>query len=110
MRRKLLSLILVTVIVLSTTGCGSLADRINRISIDMDKADIKALFGKSFTVSASKVDNEGNILELWEFYDKKAKATYQIYFRNDKVSQWGKRGDLQTFPDLHAPTTDDEEN
>ena len=104
MNKKMISLLLVTVLALTLSGCGSMTARINRLSINMQKEDVRSLFGNNFVAKASKVDPDGNVMDLWEFHDAKQKQTYQIFFLNDKVSQWGKREDLKAFPDLHAPT------
>jgi len=104
---KLLPCLLIAVIIF-TAGCGTLVDKMNRLSISMHKDEVRALFGTNFVAKASKVDAEGNVLDLWEFYDRKTKATYQIYFLNDKVSQWGERENLKLFPDLHSPTRTDQ--
>jgi len=103
MNRKWISLMVICAISLTLTGCGTITDRINRLSINMNKDEVRALFGNKFVAKASKVDKDGNVLDLWEFYDQKKKETYQIFFLNDKVSQWGKRNDLKIFPELHAP-------
>ena len=100
---KLLPLLIIGMIIL-TTGCGTLVEKMNRLGINMHKDEVRALFGKNFVAKASKVNEEGNVLDLWEFYDSKTKSTYQIYFLNDKVSQWGRREDLKIFPNLHIPT------
>ncbi|MFH1094031.1 MAG: hypothetical protein V1739_07765 [Candidatus Omnitrophota bacterium] len=104
MNKKIVSLLIVTAFVLTLSGCASLTSRINRLSINMHKDEVRALFGNNFTAKASKVDPNGNVMDLWEFFDAKQKKTYQIFFLNDKVSQWGKREDLKSFPELHAPT------
>ena len=103
MNKKMVSLFIVTAFVLTLSGCASMTSKINRLSINMHKDDVRALFGSNFTAKASKVDAEGNVMDLWEFLDAKQKKTYQIFFLNDKVSQWGKREDLKAFPELHAP-------
>ena len=104
MNKKMVSLLIVIAFVLTLSGCASMTNKINRLSINMHKDDVRALFGSNFTAKASKVDADGNVMDLWEFYDAKQKKTYQIYLLNDKVSQWGKREDLKAFPDLHAPS------
>ncbi|MCG2710950.1 MAG: hypothetical protein L6416_01245 [Candidatus Omnitrophica bacterium] len=104
MNNKMASLLIVTAFTLILSGCASTAGKINRLSINMHKDDVRALFGSNFTAKASKVDANGNVMDLWEFYDAKQKQTYQIFLLNDKVSQWGKREDLKAFPDLHAPS------
>ncbi|MBU4304073.1 MAG: hypothetical protein KJ893_00380 [Candidatus Omnitrophica bacterium] len=104
MKKKLALLSLIFILATAAVGCGSVGNKINRLNISMSKDEVRALFGANFTARASKVDAEGNLLDLWELYDQKGKTTYQIYFLNDKVSQWGKKEDLQAFPDLHTPT------
>ncbi|MBI4846254.1 MAG: hypothetical protein HY810_07265 [Candidatus Omnitrophica bacterium] len=103
MRNKIVTLLLILAIGINICGCGSLVDKMNRLSINMTKDEVRALFGTNFKAIASKVDSDGNVLDLWEFFDGKTKATYQIYFLNDKVSQWGKKEDLKAFPELHMP-------
>ncbi|MBU0634342.1 MAG: hypothetical protein KKB82_00300 [Candidatus Omnitrophica bacterium] len=104
MRNKLFGLVLISIIFTVVAGCGSLTDRINRLNVNMHKDEVRALFGKHFTAKASKVDNKGSVLDLWEYNDPKTKTTYQIYFLNDRVSQWGKREELKAFPELYTPT------
>ncbi len=105
MRSKMLALLLIFTIGISIAGCGNILDKMNRLSVSMNKNDVRSLFGTTFVAKASKVDASGNVLDLWEFYDKKTKSTYQIYFLNDKISQWGKSEDLKSFPELYAPGT-----
>lgn len=103
MKNKLLYLFLIGIVFVLAAGCGSTADRINRLSVNMHKDEVRALFGKLFTAKASKVDGKGNVLDLWEYYEPKSKTTYQIFFRNERISQWGKREELKTFPELYGP-------
>ncbi|MFH1460039.1 MAG: hypothetical protein ABIG64_06685 [Candidatus Omnitrophota bacterium] len=103
MHKKFTTYLVLAAIILATSGCGTLVDKMNRLSISMHKDEVRALFGNNFKAIASKVDPEGNVLDLWEFYDQKSKEKYQIFFLNDKVSQWGKQDDLKAFPTLHAP-------
>lgn len=104
MSNKLLSLLIIFAFALTLTGCGTVTDKMNRLSINMHKEEVRSLFGNNFVAKASKVDKDGNVLDLWEFHDQKKKETYQIFFLNDKVSQWGKRDDLKVFPELHSPS------
>ncbi|MFH2138943.1 MAG: hypothetical protein ABII88_10630 [Candidatus Omnitrophota bacterium] len=102
-QNRILVAVLAVIIAVSLTGCANLLAKMNRLSINMHKDDVRALFGDSFVAKASKVNGQGDMLDLWEYYDKKTKATYQIYFLNNKVSQWGNKDDLQAFPELYAP-------
>ncbi len=102
--KRLMTLAGIAILIFSIAGCGGFSTKMNRLSVNMSKDEVRALFGSNFTAKASKVDANGNVLDLWEFYDEKTKATYQIFFLNDKISQWGKREDLNCFPELHAPT------
>ncbi|MCP4650725.1 MAG: hypothetical protein GY853_11695 [PVC group bacterium] len=100
-KNKFWGILLVSIMVFSIVGCGNMLDKMNQLSINMHKEEVRAIFKTGFVAKASKVDAEGNLLDLWEFYDKKSKSTYQIYFLNDQVSQWGKREELQAFPELY---------
>ncbi|MFH1062710.1 MAG: hypothetical protein V1747_07510 [Candidatus Omnitrophota bacterium] len=104
MRNKIFSYFVIITLALSLAGCAGVGQKINRLSISMQKDEVRSLIGNTFVAKASKVDATGNVLEMWEVTDPKTKATYQIFFLNDKVSQWGKSEDLKAFPELHAPT------
>ncbi len=103
MKQKFTTLLLVGILAFSLAGCGGIGTKMNRLSINMTKKDVRGLLGGDFQAKASKVDASGNVLDLWEFYDKKDKVTYQIFFLNGKVSQWGRKSDLKAFPELYAP-------
>ena len=104
MKNRLKVLVLTGILAVFLVGCGGVGSKINRLAIDMHKDEVRSLFGNSFQAKASKVDANGNVLDLWEYYDEKSKTTYQIFFLNDRVSQWGRKEDLKGFPELHAPT------
>jgi len=104
MKKKLIAFSVLLFFAVSITGCATMVDKMNRLSVNMHKDEVRALFGTNFVAKASKVDENGNVLDLWEFYDSKTKSTYQIFFLNDKISQWGKREDLKGFPTLHVPS------
>ncbi|MBI4845001.1 MAG: hypothetical protein HY810_00750 [Candidatus Omnitrophica bacterium] len=102
MTKNLITLTLLSSLFIGLTGCASLNARINRISINMHKDEVRALMGNNFKALASKVDKEGRVLDLWEIYDEKTKKQYVIYFLNNRVSQWGNKEELQNFPELHS--------
>ncbi len=104
MSHKMISFFVIIILALGLSGCGGVGQKINRLSISMSKDEVRGLIGSNFVAKGSKVDPDGNVLDLWEITDTKTKSTYQIYFLNDKVSQWGNSEDLKAFPELHAPT------
>ena len=104
MLHKLISFFVIIILSFGLSGCGGVGQKINRMSINMSKDEVRSLIGSNFVAKGSKVDADGNVLDLWEITDQKTKSTYQIFFLNDKVSQWGSSEDLKAFPDLHAPT------
>ena len=103
--KRILIGLLILFVTISVAGCGNPLEKLNRLHIKMQKGDVQNLFGSSFVAKASKVDAQGNVLDLWEMYDKKSKTTYQIFFLNDEVSQWGKKEELKSFPTLYSPPT-----
>ncbi|MBU1086035.1 MAG: hypothetical protein KKD05_00790 [Candidatus Omnitrophica bacterium] len=104
MHHKFFSLIVIITLAVSLVGCAGIGQKINRLSISMHKDEVRTLIGNNFVAKGSKVNADGNVLDLWEITDPKTKETYQIFFLNDKVSQWGSSEDLNSFPELHAPT------
>ena len=104
MRNKMISFFAIITLALSLAGCAGTGQKINRLSISMHKDEVRSLIGNNFVAKGSKVNAEGNVLDLWEITDPKTKKTYQIFFLNDKVSQWGSSEDLKAFPELHTPT------
>ena len=104
MSHKLISFFVIIILALGISGCGGIGQKVNRLSISMHKDEVRSLIGSNFVAKGSKVDANGNVLDLWEITDAKTKTTYQIFFLNDKVSQWGSNEDLNAFPELHAPT------
>ncbi|RKY37015.1 MAG: hypothetical protein DRP78_02175 [Candidatus Omnitrophota bacterium] len=106
MNNKFLSKMFLLFAVFIIAGCATVGNGVNRLSINMHKNEVRALLGNNFVAKASKVDTEGNVLDLWEFTNETTHTTYQIFFLNDKVSQWGTREDLKKFPELHSPAYD----
>jgi hypothetical protein len=104
MRNKMFSYFVIIILAVSLAGCGGISQKINRLSISMQKEEVRSLIGNNYAAKASKVDANGNVLEMWEITDPNTKATFQIFFLNDKVAQWGKSEDLKAFPELHTPT------
>ncbi len=104
MNNKMMSFLVIITLALGLVGCAGIGQKINRLSISMHKDEVRSLIGSNFVAKGSKVDPNGNVLDLWEITDAKTKSTYQIFFLNDKVSQWGRSEDLNSFPELHAPT------
>ena len=101
-KRMFVTLVGILAIVVMLTGCAT-GSKANRLGINMTKDEVRKLLGNKFVAIASKVDADGNVLDLWEYTDEAKKITYRIFFLNDKVSQWGKEEDLAEFPELFQP-------
>jgi hypothetical protein len=102
-RHKPVKSLCLILLMLLVTGCASMGNRLNRMELCMTKQDVRQLLGNGFSARAAKVDAGGNVLDLWEYTDQNTKQSYRIYFLNDKVSQWGQRDELESFPELHTP-------
>ncbi|MCM8813141.1 MAG: hypothetical protein NC924_04305 [Candidatus Omnitrophica bacterium] len=97
--------ILMSVGCLALVACASIPS-INRLSVNMDKEEVRAILGNDFVARGGKIDKDGNTLEIWEYNEPRDKTTYQVYFLNNKVAQWGRPSDIANFPELFQPRSD----
>ena len=92
------------VALLVIVGCSTrLGRKMNRLELGMNGPQVKKILGDDFIVKAAKTTTNGSTLQLWEFTDKKTEATFQLYFKDGLLAQWGSRGQLE-FPELNLPS------
>jgi hypothetical protein len=85
-------------------GCSTrLSRKMNRLELGMTGPQVKKILGNDFIVKAAKTTTNGSTLQLWEYTDKKTEATFQLYFKDGQLAQWGSRGQLE-FPELTLPS------
>jgi len=86
-------------------GCASTSS-LKNLSIGMGKKEVIHLLGDPVTTHASARHSWG--IEIWDYifreggHPLRTRERYWIFFREDKVIQWGKEGDwgdLEREPD-----------
>jgi uncharacterized protein YcfL len=84
-------------------GCSSsFSKRLNRLELGMTQPQTKKILGDEYVVKASRVDTNGSTLQLWQFRDEKAEESYNLYFKDGVLAQWGLPA-KQDFPELIMP-------
>jgi hypothetical protein len=103
MNKLLVRFVTLAVALLVIAGCATrLSRKMNRLELGMTGPQVKKILGDDFIVKAAKTTANGSTLQLWEYTDKKTEATFQLYFKDGKLAQWGSRGQLE-FPELTLP-------
>lgn len=84
-------------------GCSSsFSKRLNRLELGMTQPQAKKILGDEYVVKASRIDTNGSTLQMWQFRDEKAKESYNLYFKDGILAQWG-LPTKQDFPELILP-------
>ena len=103
MNKLLVRFVTLAVALLVIAGCATrLSRKMNRLELGMTGPQVKKILGDDFIVKAAKTTANGSTLQLWEYTDKKTEATFQLYFKDGQLAQWGSRGQLE-FPELTLP-------
>ena len=83
--------------VLALAACSSLAKRSQKLQLGMTKeAAIKAL-GSDYSVVAAREEPDGGPVSVLKFSEGKKKELF-LYFRKDKLAQWGDAEALKAMP------------
>jgi hypothetical protein len=103
MNKLLVRFVTLAVALLVIASCSTrLSRKMNRLELGMTGPQVKKILGDDFIVKAAKTTTNGSTLQLWEYTDKKTEATFQLYFKDSQLAQWGSRGQLE-FPELTLP-------
>lgn len=89
--------IICSLVLLALTGCSSLEKRSQKLQLGMTKEAAVNLLGSDYSVVAARVDPDGSTISVLKYVDKKQPALY-LYFRNDKLAQWGDTAVLDAMP------------
>ena len=85
------------------TGCSSLESRSQKLQLGMTKSAAVNLLGSDYSVAAARVEADGSNVSVLKYLDKKQPALF-LYFRNDKLTQWGDTAVLDAMPAGAAST------
>lgn len=99
--KKCLTSIVCTLTLLALAGCTSLEERSQNLQLGMAKATAIKMLDSDYTTVAARMDADGNSVSVLNFPTKNEKGLY-LYFRNDKLVQWGDIGVLDAMPPAPA--------
>jgi len=89
---------------LALAGCSSLEKRSQKLQLGMTQAAAVKVLGSDYTVVAARVEADGSPVSVLKFSESKKQELF-LYFRKDKLAQWGDAEALKAMPP--APSTTD---
>jgi hypothetical protein len=92
------AVLLVSISMALLVGCASYEKRVNRLELGMNQAQVERLLGSNFTNKAARVEADGTQTRLLEFTHPRQSRTIWVFFRNERVVQWGSPESLRHFP------------
>lgn len=99
-----LTVIVGSLAVLVLAGCSSLEKRSQKLQLGMSQAAAIKVLASDFSVVAARVEADGSPVSVLKFSESK-KRELLLYFRQDKLAQWGDTEALKAMPP--APSTTD---
>ena len=80
----------------AVAGCASPYRKTPDLRLGMTSDDVRDVMGKPTTIRASKVYEDGQTTEVWEYLSGISfnPKNYWIHLENGKVVQWGEPGDF----------------
>ncbi|MDE1172038.1 MAG: hypothetical protein PW734_12665 [Verrucomicrobium sp.] len=100
-RHRLLALAVVLVL----TACASFTQQTQKLSLGMSTAQVKDILGGNYTVLASRYGQDGRPSEFWQFRNPDSGQLFSIYFKDDKLVQWGSPDALKNMWELNGADT-----
>ena len=97
-----LSLLLLVPATCLLAACATFSDKTQGLQLGMSETQVKDRLGSDYQVKASKYAPDGQPVEVWQFQDPKTNETYWVYFKNDKLVQWGTPEAIKSIPDLQG--------
>lgn len=93
---KVFSLTVAVAVTVALSGCGTPAPKIKKLRLGMTPDEVEDDVGKPTTVRASKVYEDGQTQQVWEYLSgiSLRPKDYWVFFENDRVVQWGEPGDF----------------
>ncbi|MGB7747154.1 MAG: hypothetical protein WBN75_07700 [Verrucomicrobiia bacterium] len=95
--KKYLTPIIGILTLLALVSCSSVESRSQKLQLGMARAAAIKTLDSDYTIVAARVDADGSSITVLNFPIKKKNGLY-LYFRNDKLAQWGDIGVLDAMP------------
>ena len=99
--KKYITPIVCTLTLLALASCSSIETRSQKLQLGMAKTDAIKTLDSGYTIVAARMDTDGSSVSVLNFPIKKKNGLY-LYFRNDKLTQWGDVGVLDAMPSAPA--------
>ncbi len=100
--KRALSLVLFGVVAVFLAACSTMTENTQKLQLGMSTAQVKDVLGGDYTVKASKYAPDGQPMQVWEFKDQETHDTYWIYFKADRLVQWGTPEAIKGMPDVQS--------
>ena len=100
--KTLVHALLVVAASLWLTGCASTESRSQKLTLGMSFADATGLMGSDYSAVAARVEAAGAPLSVIK-YELKTKEPLYLFFRQDKLVQWGDTSVLKAMPEASKP-------
>jgi hypothetical protein len=94
--------IVCSIALLSLAACSSMEKRSQKLQLGMTKDAAVELLGSDYSVVAARVEADGSPVSVLKFSEGKKKELF-LYFRNNKLAQWGDAAALQAMPPAASP-------
>ncbi len=96
--KKFCALIICSVALLILAGCSSTMEkRSQQLQLGMDRKSCVDIIDTDYAVVASRLEADGSPVAVMKFHKKKQPDLY-LYFRNNKLVQWGDVDVLKAMP------------
>jgi uncharacterized protein YcfL len=99
--KKYLTPIIGTLTLLALVSCSSVETRSQKLQLGMTKTTAIKTLNSDYSIVAARVDTDGSSVSVLKYPMEDKKALY-LYFRNDKLTQWGDTGLLDAMPPAPA--------
>lgn len=95
--KKFYTTILCCAALLALAACSSLEKRSQKLQLGMSKANAIKALGSDYTVVAARAEADGSPVSVLKFSEGQKEELF-LYFRNEKLAQWGNTEVLKAMP------------
>ena len=96
--KKFFTLIVCSLALLVLAACSSIEKRAQKLQLGMSKEAAIEVLRSDYTVVAARVEADGSPISVLKFPGSKKKKDLFLYFRKEKLTQWGDTDALNAMP------------
>ncbi|HAB19562.1 MAG TPA: hypothetical protein PLX89_17545 [Verrucomicrobiota bacterium] len=101
--KQFINIVVCTITLLALAACSSVESRSQKLQLGMTRAAAVKVLGSDYTVVAARVDPDGSPVSVLKYRGDKKQDLF-LYFRKDKLVQWGDTEALQNMPETSPPS------